>query len=88
MKGVEIGSGDVYLGCWLVINFGIVVGMLFGEVIVDLVFGLNVIWIESVLKEQVQIQGYIVVEVSMVVVMYFNYFISQYVVELFGCQEV
>lgn len=51
MKGVEIGSGDVYLGCWLVINFGIVVGMLFGEVIVDLVFGLNVIWIESVLKE-------------------------------------
>lgn len=88
MKGVEIGSGDVYLGCWLVINSGIVVGMLSGEVIVDLVFGLNVIWIESVLKEQVQIQGYIVVEVSMVVVMYFNYFISQYVVELFGCQEV
>lgn len=53
MKGVEIGSGDVYLGCWLVINFGMVVGMLLGEKIVDLVFGFDVIWIESVLKEQV-----------------------------------
>lgn len=51
MKGVEIGSGDVYSGRWLAINFGIVVGTLFGEAIVDSVFGLNVIWIESALKE-------------------------------------
>lgn len=88
LKGVEVGNGEVYVGQYLVINLGMVMGLLLGMMIFDFVFGLLVVWIDSSLCEQVFIMGYIVVDVGIVVVMYLNYFIIMYVVELLGCQEV
>ncbi|HFE3981825.1 TPA: chemotaxis-specific protein-glutamate methyltransferase CheB [Shigella sonnei] len=49
--------------------------------------GPAVIWIESALKEQAQIQGYTVVEASTVVATHLNHLISQHAAELFGRQE-
>lgn len=87
MKGVEIGSGEAYLGRWLAINPGTASGDLPGKKTVDPAFGLAAVWIESVLKEQAQTQGYTVVEASSVVATHLNFLINQYASELFGRQE-
>ncbi|RWR03864.1 flagellar biosynthesis protein FlhA [[Pantoea] beijingensis] len=87
MKGVEIGSGDAWPGRWMAINPGTAVGSLPGEVTVDPAFGLAAVWIDSVLKEQAQIQGFTVVEASTVVATHLNHLIGQYASELFGRQE-
>ncbi|CFW67639.1 flagellar biosynthesis protein FlhA [Yersinia enterocolitica] len=87
MKGVEIGSGEAHPGRWLAINPGNAVGTLPGEATQDPAFGLAAVWIESALREQAQIQGFIVVEASTVVATHLNHLISQYASDLFGRQE-
>ncbi|MCL2899812.1 flagellar biosynthesis protein FlhA [Brenneria tiliae] len=87
MKGVEIGHGEAFPGKWLAINPGNAVGKLDGDVTKDPAFGLPAYWIDSVLKEQAQTQGYTVVESSTVVATHLNHLITLYASDLFGRQE-
>lgn len=87
MKGVEVGHGEAYPGRWMAINPGNAFGELSGDKAQDPAFGLSAVWIEGVLKEQAQTQGYTVVEASTVVVTHLNHLIGLYASELFGRQE-
>lgn len=87
MKGVEVGHGEAYPGRWMAINPGNAFGELPGDKTQDPAFGLPAVWIEGVLKEQAQTQGYTVVEASTVVVTHLNHLIGLYASELFGRQE-
>lgn len=88
LMGVSVVEVEIYFDCELVINFGQVFGSFNGIVGKDLVFGLEVVWIEFGQCDQVQLLGYIVVDVSIVVVIYLNQVLYKYVYELLGYEEV
>ena len=88
LKGVEIGSGEAYVGMYLAINPGRVTGTLQGTVTQDPAFGLPAIWIEAALREQAQSFGYTVVDASIVVATHVDHLIHNHAAELLGRQEL
>ena len=58
-----------------------------GDATQEPVFGLPAVWIDEVLREQVQVQGHTVVAVSTVIATHFNHLLSRFAHELFGRQE-
>ena len=87
LKGVTIGTGDVWPGRWLAINPGGATSDLPGEPTRDPAFGLPAIWIDSALKEQAQTQGFTVVEASTVIATHLNHLLSHHASDLFGRLE-
>lgn len=87
LKGVEIGSGDTQPERWMAINPGNAVGDLAGTPCKEPAFGLDAVWIDEVLREEAQIQGYTVVDSSTVVATHLNHLIGLNAAELFGRQE-
>lgn len=88
LKGVEVGSGDAYVGQFLAINPGRVAGTLSGAVTKDPAFGLPAVWIEAAQRDQAQAYGYTVVDSSTVVATHLNHLILTHASELLGRQEV
>ncbi len=88
LKGVEIGSGDAYVGMYLAINPGQVAGALPGAATQDPAFGLPAVWIEPALQEQAQSFGYTVVDASVVVATHIDHLIHGHAAELLGRQEL
>ncbi|MTD37431.1 flagellar biosynthesis protein FlhA [Erwinia sp. CPCC 100877] len=87
MKGVEIGSGETQPERWMAINPGNAVGSLEGQPCQEPAFGLEAVWIDEVLREQAQTQGYTVVDASTVMATHLNHLIAMNASELFGRQE-
>ncbi len=87
MKGVEIGSGETQPERWMAINPGNAVGGLEGEPCQEPAFGLEAVWIDEVLREQAQTQGYTVVDASTVMATHLNHLIAMNASDLFGRQE-
>lgn len=87
LKGVEIGRGELQPERWMAIDPGCAEGDLPGTPCQDPAFGLPALWIDEVLREQAQIQGYTVVDPSSVVATHLNHLISMYTDELFSRQE-
>ncbi|WP_373963313.1 flagellar biosynthesis protein FlhA [Kosakonia sacchari] len=87
LKGVEIGSGTMEPERWMAINPGYAEGELPGTPCVDPAFGLHACWIDEVLREQAQIQGFTVVDPSSVIATHLNHLITLYTDELFSRQE-
>ncbi|AGN85323.1 MULTISPECIES: flagellar biosynthesis protein FlhA [Enterobacteriaceae] len=87
LKGVEIGSGTMEPERWMAINPGYAEGELPGTPCVDPAFGLPACWIDEVLREQAQIQGFTVVDPSSVIATHLNHLITLYTDELFSRQE-
>ncbi|WP_333872115.1 flagellar biosynthesis protein FlhA [Kosakonia cowanii] len=87
LKGVEIGSGDIESDRWMAINPGYAEGTLPGTACVDPAFGLPACWIDEVLREQAQIQGFTVVDPSSVIATHLNHLITLHTEELFSRQE-
>jgi flagellar biosynthesis protein FlhA len=88
LKGVEIGSGEVYPNLFLAINPGSVTGELAGTATRDPAFGLPAVWIEASLRDQAQVMGYTVVDPGTVVATHLSHLISTRAAELLGRQEV
>ncbi|MDL2284963.1 flagellar biosynthesis protein FlhA [Oxalobacter sp. OttesenSCG-928-P03] len=88
LKGVEIGSGEVFLGQFLAINPGMVTGTLQGAETVDPAFGLPATWVDATQRELAQSMGYTVVDAGTVVATHLNHLITTYASELLGRQEV
>lgn len=88
LKGVEVGSGEAYVGQFLAINPGRVAGTLSGAVTKDPAFGLPAVWIEAAQRDQAQAYGYTVVDSSTVVATHLNHLILTHASELLGRQEV
>ena len=88
LKGVEVGTGEVFLGQYLAINPGMVSGPLQGAQTTDPAFGLPAVWIEGTVRDQAQAMGYTVVDAGTVVATHLNHLIGTFASELLGRQEV
>ncbi|WP_199710564.1 flagellar biosynthesis protein FlhA [Noviherbaspirillum cavernae] len=88
LKGVEVGSGESYVGQFLAINPGMVSGTLPGATTTDPAFGLPAVWIDGNLRDQAQVMGYTVVDAGTVIATHLNHLISTHAAELLGRQEV
>ncbi len=87
LKGVEVGTGEAYVGQFLAINPGRVAGTLNGAVTKDPAFGLPATWIDAGQRDQAQAYGYTVVDASTVVATHLNHLILTHAGELLGRQE-
>ncbi|MEW6314384.1 MAG: flagellar biosynthesis protein FlhA [Pseudomonadota bacterium] len=87
LKGVEVGAGEVYVGQFLAINPGRVLGTLPGTPARDPTFGLPAVWIDAGLREQAQSLGYTVVDASTVVATHLNNIVQTHAAELLGREE-
>jgi flagellar biosynthesis protein FlhA len=88
LKGVEVGSGEAYVGQFLAINPGMVSGQLPGTPTTDPAFGLPAVWIDGGLREHAQALGYTVVDAGTVIATHLNHLITSHAAELLGRQEV
>ncbi len=87
LKGVEVGQGEAFVGQYLAINPGRVLGDLNGTPTKDPTFGLPAIWIEAGMREQAQSFGYTVVDASTVVATHLSNIIQNHAAELLGREE-
>ncbi len=87
LKGVEVGQGEAFIGQYLAINPGRVLGELSGTQTKDPTFGLPAIWIDAGLREQAQSFGYTVVDASTVVATHLSNIIQNHAAELLGREE-
>ncbi|GAO37516.1 flagellar biosynthesis protein FlhA [Sulfuricella sp. T08] len=88
LKGVEMGHGEAYVGMFLAINPGRVLGNLAGTPTRDPAFGLPAVWIEAEMREQAQTFGYTVVDASTVIATHLSNIIQSHSAELLGREEV
>ncbi|OWW21391.1 flagellar biosynthesis protein FlhA [Noviherbaspirillum denitrificans] len=88
LKGVEVGSGEAYVGQFLAINPGMAQGALPGTPTTDPAFGLPATWIDAGMREQAQAMGYTVVDAGTVIATHLNHLITTHAAELLGRQEV
>jgi len=87
LKGVEVGQGEAFVGQYLAINPGRVLGDLNGTATRDPTFGLPAVWVEAGLREQAQSFGYTVVDASTVVATHLSNIIQSHAAELLGREE-
>ncbi len=87
LKGVEVGQGEAFVGQYLAINPGRVLGELSGTVTQDPTFGLPAVWVDASLREQAQSFGYTVVDASTVVATHLSNIIQSHAAELLGREE-
>lgn len=88
LKGVEIATGESFLGQHLAIDPGMVTGTLPGAITTDPAFGLPAVWIDNNLNDLAQSMGYTVVDSGTVIATHLNHMISMNAAELLGRQEV
>lgn len=87
LKGVEVGQGEAFVGQYLAINPGRVLGELSGTPTRDPTFGLPAVWVDAGLREQAQSFGYTVVDASTVVATHLSNIIQSHAAELLGREE-
>ncbi|HEY3326217.1 MAG TPA: flagellar biosynthesis protein FlhA [Novimethylophilus sp.] len=87
LKGVEIGQGEAFVGQFLAINPGRVMGELPGAKTKDPTFGLPATWIEGEMRDQAQAFGYTVVDASTVAATHLSNVIQGHAPELLGREE-
>lgn len=88
LKGVEVGRGEAFVGQYLAINPGRVLGSLPGTPTRDPTFGLPAIWVDASLREQAQTYGYTVVDASTVIATHLSHIMQTHAAELLGREEV
>jgi flagellar biosynthesis protein FlhA len=88
LKGVDVGDGEAYVGQFLAINPGRVLGPLPGTPTTDPTFGLPATWVDAQLREQAQSLGYTVVDASTVVATHISNVLQGHSAELLGREEV
>ena len=87
LKGVEVVQGEAFVGQYLAINPGRVLGTVQGTPTTDPAFGLPALWIESGLRDEAQSLGYTVVDASTVVATHISNILSNHSAELLGREE-
>ncbi|MDC7711400.1 flagellar biosynthesis protein FlhA [Vogesella indigofera] len=88
LKGVEVGSGEAFVGQFMAINPGQVSGELQGTPTTDPAFGLPAIWIDASKRDEAQTLGYTVVDASTVVATHLSNLLQTHAAELLGREEV
>lgn len=88
LHGAEIAAGEVMVDRWLAIDPGEVLSDIQGTPTVDPAFGLPAVWIHEDQREEAQIAGYTVVDVSTVLATHINHVLHRYAAQLLGRAEV
>jgi flagellar biosynthesis protein FlhA len=88
LKGVEIGSGEVYPDKFMAMDNGLVSEPIDGIPTKEPAFGLDAIWIDPVQKEEAITKGYTVVDPSTVISTHLSELIKTYAEELLTRQDV
>ncbi len=87
LRGVEVGSGEAFVGQYLAINPGRVMGEVPGTPTTDPAFGLPALWIDAIQRDNAQSLGYTVVDASTVVATHISNVLQNHSAELLGREE-
>jgi len=88
LKGIEIGSGEIYPDKYLAMDSGLVTDEVQGMPTKEPAFGLDAIWIDPKIKEDAIIKGYTAVDPATVVSTHMSELIKKHAEELLTRQEV
>ncbi len=88
LKGVEVGSGEIYPDKYLAMDSGFVVEKVEGIQTKEPAFGLDAIWIDEDQKEEAIMKGYTVVDPSTVISTHLSELIKSNAPELLTRQDV
>jgi len=88
LKGVTIAQGELMVDHWLAMDPGNASERIPGVPTTEPAFGLAAIWITAKQKEQAQIAGYTVVDLSTVIATHLTELIRKHAHELLGRQEI
>jgi flagellar biosynthesis protein FlhA len=88
LKGVEIGSGEIYPDKFMAMDSGLVSEEMEGVKTKEPAFGLDAIWIDGSKKEEAITKGYTVVDPSTVISTHISELVKKYAQELLTRQDV
>ena len=88
LKGVDVGSGEIYPEKFLAMDSGLVSEEMDGIKTKEPAFGLDAIWIDEAQKEDAIIKGYTTVDPSTVISTHLSELIKTYAEELLTRQDV
>ncbi|MDD2383752.1 MAG: flagellar biosynthesis protein FlhA [Sulfurospirillaceae bacterium] len=88
LKGIEIGSGEIYPDKFLAMDSGLAIEKIKGIPTKEPAFGLDALWIDANLKEDAIIKGYTTVDPATVISTHLSELIKKYSEELLTRQEV
>ncbi len=88
LKGVPIGSGEIYPDKFLAMNSGLVTEEIEGINTKEPAFGLDAIWIDPEEKEDALMKGYTVVDPSTVIATHMSELVKKHAEELLTRQDV
>jgi flagellar biosynthesis protein FlhA len=88
LKGVEIGSGEIYPDKFMAMDSGLVSEEMAGTKTKEPAFGLEAIWVDTPLKEEAITKGYTVVDPSTVISTHISELVKKYAQELLTRQDV
>ncbi|MDR0665121.1 MAG: flagellar biosynthesis protein FlhA [Helicobacteraceae bacterium] len=87
LKGVTIGSGQVYPGQFLAINSGLAIDEIDGVAAKEPAFGLDAIWIHGDKKSDAIVKGYTVVDPSTVITTHLAELVKKHAEEMLTRQD-
>ena len=88
LKGIEVGSGEIYPDKFLAMDSGLAIEKIQGIPTKEPAFGLDAIWIDAIMKEDAIINGYTAVDPATVISTHLSELIKKYAEELLTRQEV
>ncbi len=88
LKGVEVGSGEIYPDKFMAMDSGLVSQEMQGAKTKEPAFGLDAIWIDATSKEEAITKGYTVVDPSTVISTHISELVKKYADELLTRQDV
>jgi len=88
LKGIDVGSGEVYPDKFMAMNSGLVMDEIEGIPTKEPAFGLDAIWIEVSQKEDAIMKGYTVVDPATVISTHMSELVKKYAEELLTRQDV
>ena len=88
LKGVEIGSGEIYADKFLAMNSGMATEEIDGIPTKEPAFGLDAIWVDADKKEDAIIKGYTVIDPATVISTHMSELVKKHAEELLTRQEV
>lgn len=88
LKGIEIGSGEIYPDKFMAMDSGLTIDKVEGIPTKEPAFGLDAIWIDANAKEDAIIKGYTTVDPATVISTHLSELIKKYAEELLTRQEV
>ncbi|GHV03843.1 flagellar biosynthesis protein FlhA [Campylobacterota bacterium] len=88
LKGVTIGSGQVYPGQFLAMNSGLVIEEIDGTPTKEPAFGLDAIWIHPSKKNDATVKGYTIADSATIVTTHITELVKKYAEDMLTRQDV